>query len=103
MRTGCEHCWFALLERRTQKAPAAAATSKTTAPAPMPASMATPSPPELASTIGAAVDVPVSGAASGPVGDETAPTEMPEDARTRLRFSGVAAVETDATSSCGTW
>ena len=87
--------WRALLERLHQQAPAAT-TSKTT-PETIPDSPATPSPAELAS-----VAVPVSGAASGIFGDDTAPTEIPEDASARLRFSAVAAAATPAALSVGT-
>ena len=63
---------------------------------------------ESAVATGAGVDapvaVPVSGAALRIVGDETAPTDMPEDASARLRFSAVAAAATPAAlyfGACG--
>jgi hypothetical protein len=71
----------------------------TKAPAPMPASPAVPSPPELVSATGV---VAVSGPASEIFAVETAPTEMPEDASARLRFVDVAAEATAAALSFGT-
>ena len=57
----------------------------------------------MGSSTGAAV-VPgaVTVAATRMLGDETAPTEMPEEASARLRFSAVAAAATPAALSFGT-